>query len=141
MEYRRFKDKIIVRIERGEEILSKIKEVAEKEKVTLAEINALGAVDDFTVGCYKLDEKEYYPNEYKGFFEIVSLTGTINTKDGEYYSHIHMSAADIKGNVVGGHLNKAIVGVTCEAVITIIDGVVDRKYDENIGINLFKFRL
>lgn len=50
-----------------------------------------------------------------------------------------MSAADINGNVVGGHLNKAIVSVTCEAVITAIDGVIDRKYDENIGINLFKF--
>ena len=118
MDYRVFKDKIIVRIDRGEEILSKIKEVAEKEKITLAEINALGAVDDFTVGCYKVDEKKYYPNEFKGCYEI---------------------AADINGNVVGGHLNKAIVGVTCEAVITVIDGVVDRKYDENIGINLFKF--
>ncbi len=141
MEYRRFKDKIIVRIDRGEEILSKIKEVAEKEEVTLAEINALGAVDDFIVGCYDMREKKYHPNEFKGFFEIVSLTGTITTKDGEYYSHIHMSAADKDGNVVGGHLNKAIVGVTCEAVITVIDGVVDRKYDEIIGINLFKFRL
>ncbi len=139
MDYRVFKDKIIVRIDRGEEILSKIKEVAEKEKITLAEINALGAVDDFTVGCYKVDEKKYYPNEFKGCYEIVSLTGTINTMNGGYYSHIHMSAADINGNVVGGHLNKAIVGVTCEAVITVIDGVVDRKYDENIGINLFKF--
>lgn len=139
MDYRVFKDKIIVRIDRGEEILSKIKEVAEKEKVTLAEINALGAVDDFTVGCYKADEKKYYPNEFKGCYEIVSLTGTISTMNGEYYSHIHMSAADINGNVVGGHLNKAIVSVTCEAVITVIDGVVDRKYDENIGINLFKF--
>lgn len=139
MDYRVFKDKIIVRIDRGEEILSKIKEVAEKEKVTLAEINALGAVDDFTVGCYKVDEKKYYPNEFKGCYEIVSLTGTISTMNGEYYSHIHMSAADINGNVVGGHLNKAIVSVTCEAVITVIDGVVDRKYDENIGINLFKF--
>lgn len=139
MDYRVFKDKIIVRIDRGEEILSKIKEVAEKEKVTLAEINALGAVDDFTVGCYKVDEKKYYPNEFKGCYEIVSLTGTISTMNGEYYSHIHMSAADINGNVVGGHLNKAIVSVTCEAVITVMDGVVDRKYDENIGINLFKF--
>lgn len=139
MDYRVFGNKIIVKIDRGEEILSKIKEVAEKEKISLAEITALGAVDGFTVGCYKTDEKKYYPNEFKGCYEIVSLTGTINAMNGGYYSHIHMSAADINGNVVGGHLNKATVGVTCEAVITIIDGVVDRKYDENIGINLFKF--
>lgn len=41
--------------------------------------------------------------------------------------------------VFGGHLNKAIVSATCEMVIHIIDGKVDRKYNEDIGLNLFEF--
>ena len=32
-------------------------------------------------------------NDFAGSFEIVSLTGTINTMDGEFYCHLHMSAA------------------------------------------------
>ena len=84
-------------------------------------------------------EKKYCSNVFQGDHEIVSLTGTINTMNGEYYSHIHMSAANVKGEVVGGHLNRAIVSVTCEMIITIISGRVDRKRDENIGINLFEF--
>lgn len=44
-----------------------------------------------------------------------------------------------KGEVFGGHLNKAIVSATCEMVIDIIDGTVDRYFDEEIGLNLFKF--
>ena len=140
MEYRRFDNKIIARIDKGEEILEKIKEIALKEKIRLANINALGATNDFTVGVFNVDEKKYYSNEFKGNFEIVSLTGTINTMNDEFYTHIHMSAGNDKGEVFGGHLNRAIVSATCEMVIDIVDGgKVDRYFDEEIKLNLFKF--
>jgi len=57
----------------------------------------------------------------------------------EFYSHIHMSAGNDKGEVFGGHLNEAYVSATCEMVINIIDGIVDRSFNEEIGLNLFKF--
>lgn len=139
MEYRKFNNTIVARIDKGEEILEKIKEIALKENITLANINALGATNDFTVGVFKTEEKKYYSNNFKGDFEIVSLTGTINTMNGEFYTHIHMSAGNDKGEVFGGHLNRAVVSATCEMIINIIDGKVDRKYDENIGLNLFEF--
>lgn len=139
MEYRRFNNTIVVRIDKGEEILEQIKEIADKENIKLANINALGATNDFTVGVFKTAEKKYYSNNFKGDFEIVSLTGTINTMNDEFYSHIHMSCGNDKGEVFGGHLNRAIVSATCEMVINIIDGKVDRYFDENIGLNLFKF--
>ena len=139
MEYKRFENTIVVRIDRGEEILEKIKEIALKESIKLANINALGATNDFTVGVFNVDEKKYYANSFKGNFEIVSLTGTINTMNDEFYTHIHMSAGNDKGEVFGGHLNRAIVSATCEMVINIIDGKVDRYFDEDVGLNLFKF--
>ena len=139
MDYRRFGNKIIARIDRGEEILEKVKEIALKENIKLAGISALGATNDFTVGVYNVDEKKYYANEFKGSYEIVSLTGTINTMNGEFYTHIHMSAGNDKGEVFGGHLNKAVISATCEMVIDIIDGSVDRIYDEETGLNIFKF--
>ena len=139
MEYRRFNNTIVARIDKGEEILDKIKEIALKEDIKLANINALGATNEFVVGVFKVDEKKYYSNEFKGNYEIVSLTGTINTMDGEFYTHIHMSAGNDKGEVFGGHLNKAVVSATCEIVINIIDGIVDRYHDDEIGLNLFKF--
>ena len=139
MEYRKFDNTIIARIDKGEEILEKVKEIALKENIKLASISALGAVNDFTVGVFKTDEKKYYANSFQGYFEITSLTGTINTMNGEFYTHIHMSAGNEKGEVFGGHLNRAVVSATCEMVITIIDGSVDRYFDEEIGLNLFKF--
>ena len=139
MEYRRFKDTIVARIDKGEEILENIKKIALAENIKLANVNALGATNDFTVGVFKVDEKKYYSNSFSGNFEITSLTGTINTMNGEFYTHIHMSAGNDKGEVFGGHLNRAIVSATCEMIINIIDGVVDRHFDENIGLNLFEF--
>ena len=139
MEYRKFNNTIVARIDKGEEILEKIKEITLKENIKLANINALGATNDFTVGVFKVDEKKYYSNTFKGNFEIVSLTGTINTMNDDFYAHLHMSAGNDKGEVFGGHLNRAIVSATCEMIINIIDGKVDRYNDDEIGLNLFKF--
>lgn len=56
MDYRRLKNTIVCRIDKGEEILEKIKEIALKENIKLANINALGATNDFTVGVFNVDE-------------------------------------------------------------------------------------
>lgn len=140
MEYRKFQNKIIVRMDKGEEILEKVREVAEKEKIKLADISALGAVSEFTVGVFDTEAKEYHANEFKGSFEIVSLTGTINTMNDEFYCHLHMRAGNEKGQVFGGHLNRAIISATCEMVITLIDGRVDRRFEKEVGLNLFQFQ-
>ena len=139
MEYRKFKNVIVARIDKGEKILTEIKNIALKENIKLANINALGAVGDVGVGVFKTVEKKYYSNSFKGDFEIVSLTGSINTMNNEFYSHLHMSIGNEDGQVFGGHLNKAIVSATCEMFIYVIDGEVDRYFDEEIGLNLFKF--
>lgn len=139
MEYRRFNNTIVARIDRGEEILAQIKELALKENIKLAHVSALGATNNFTVGVYKVNEKKYYKNHFVGDFEIVSLTGTINTMNHEFYTHIHMSAGNDSGEVFGGHLNEAVVSATCEMVITIIDGEVERFLDDETGLNLFLF--
>lgn len=139
MEYKRFDNTYVVRIDKGEEILEEIKELAEKENIKLAKVEALGAVNNFTVGVYKVEEKKYYANSFTGNFEIVSLLGTISTMNNNFYAHIHMSAGNDKGEVFGGHLNKATVSATCEMVITIINGTVDREFNSEVGLNLFKF--
>lgn len=139
MEYKRFGSNIVARIDKGEEILEQVKNIALKENIILANVSALGATNDFTVGVFNIDEKKYYANSFKGNFEIVSLVGTINTMNDEFYCHLHMSAGNDKGEVFGGHLNKAIISATCEMVISVIDGRVDRYKDETVGLNLFKF--
>ena len=139
MDYRRFGKTIVMRIDKGEEVLTQLKTMALTENIQLASVRALGATNDFTVGVFKVDEKKYYANHFTGNFEIVSLTGTISTMNGDYYAHLHMSAGDEQGRVFGGHLNEAIISATCEMVVEVIDGQVERAHDADVGLNLFKF--
>ena len=66
-----------------------------------------------------------------GDHEIVSVTGTIS-EDGV---HIHVSFADIEGNVVGGHLSDGCyVGSTAEVAIIEVDNYkLTREFDEETG--------
>lgn len=139
MEYGRFGDTVLLRIDRGEEIIETVKKVAEKERIRLASVEALGAVDDFTVGVYDVAAKRYDSKTFTGAFEIVSLVGTITEKDGAFYQHLHMSAGNKNCEVFGGHLNRAVVSVTCEMVIRVLSGAVDRAPDPETGINLIRF--
>lgn len=139
MEYRKFGNTIVARMDKGEEILETVKEIALAEHIQLASVQALGATNDFTVGVFHTDDKQYTSNTFQGNFEIVSLTGTINTMNGAFYSHLHMSAGNENGQVFGGHLNRAVISATCEMIITLIDGTVDRAFSEEIGLNLFQF--
>jgi len=139
MEYRRFGNKIVARMDRGEEILEQVKTIALAEDIRLASVSALGATWDFTVGVFSPEEKVYHPCSFKGDYEITALIGTINTMDGEFYTHLHMTAAGYGGTTVGGHLNRAVVSMTCEMVIDIIDGTVDREFDPELGFNRMKF--
>ena len=139
MEYRRFGDTLVLRIDKGEEIIQSLRLAAEKEQVRLAAVEALGAVDDFTVGVFDTAEKQYHANHFTGAYEIVSLTGTVTTQDGKFYAHLHMSAGDREGKVFGGHLNSATVSATCEMVVRALDGEVERQFDEKVGLNLFRF--
>ena len=139
MDYRRFQDTLIVRMDKGEEIVEQLLLVAKKEDLRLASVEALGAINDFTAGVYDTEEKKYYSNHFEGTFEIVSLTGTITRMDGEIYQHLHISAGDDNGAVFGGHLNRAVVSATCEMVIRVIDGEVERRKDSEIGLNLLQF--
>ncbi|NLJ90253.1 MAG: DNA-binding protein [Clostridiales bacterium] len=140
MNYKRFNNTIVVRIDKGEEILEELTRICKEEQVKLANVNALGAVGEFTVGLFDTSKKEYYSRDYKGEFEIVSLTGSVTSMDGKVYNHIHMSAGDIENKVYGGHLSRAVVSATCEMFIHVVDGEVDRKLNEDIGLNLLDLR-
>ena len=51
-----------------------------------------------------------------------------------------MSIGDEEGRVFGGHLNKAVISATCELVVQVLDGTVERRMDSEIGLYLMDFK-
>ena len=139
MDYKRFNNAIVLRVDRGEEILEQLKAVCLKENVKLASVSGIGAINDLTSGVWDVERKEYFSNHFTGVYEVANLVGTITTMNGEYYAHIHISAGDSQGHMVGGHLNRAVVSATSEIVLHLIDGTVEREFDPGVGLNLLKF--
>lgn len=139
MEYKRFDQHIVARLDIGEEIVSSVMNIAKEENIKLASVSAIGAVDDVTIGVFKPSEKKYYSNNFKDDFELLSLQGNISTMNQEPYVHLHITIGNEKGEALGGHLNEAYISATCELFISIIDGEVDRKVDDATGLNVFDF--
>lgn len=139
MEYRKFGNKYVVRIQKGEEIIEQLKDLCQKENINLGSIEGIGAVNEVEIGLFNTETKEYKTTVLKGMFEITSLIGNISTKEGESYLHCHINVSDESLNVKGGHMVRAVVSATSEIIVTKIDGMVNRKFDKEVGLNLFLF--
>lgn len=139
MEYKRFEDTIILRLDPGDDIIESIKNLISKENIKLGYLMGLGAVNKAEIGLYSLEEKKYYSNIYEGDFEISNLHGNISTMDGEHYLHCHILISDINQKTFGGHLNSAYISATGEIMIKIINGEVDREVSPDTGLNILKF--
>lgn len=139
MEYKRFGSKYVVRLDKGEEIIASITSLVKSQGIALGRVTGIGSVNKVTMGLFEVDKKEYHKKEFTEDFEILSLSGNISQMDGKAYLHFHISVGDRNFNVYGGHLNEAVVSATSEIIIDVIDGAIDRRYDEDIGLNLIEF--
>ena len=88
----------------------------------------LSAVGSLTRTVLRLANREDY-SEFTGYFEIVSITGTISI----HGSHLHMSISDGDGKTIGGHLVPGCkVNTTAEIILAVFNDVVyKREYYEN----------
>ena len=139
MDYRKFGDTYIVRMDRGEEIISALTDLCNKEDIRLAQVDALGAVDHAVVSVYDVPTKTFYKKEFNEPMEISNLCGTVTRKEGQVYIHLHATVCDKNLAAHGGHANELRVAATCEMVVRTIPGEVGRKLDEEIGLNMFLF--
>ncbi|EOD01176.1 PPC domain-containing DNA-binding protein [Caldisalinibacter kiritimatiensis] len=138
MNYKKFDNKYVVRIDKGEEVVESLKKFCKEENIRLASVTAIGAADKIILGLFKSDEKKYYSKEYEGDYEITGLNGNISTMDGEVYIHLHITIAGEDNTAIGGHLNSAVISGTCEMFVDVLAGEADRIYDEESGLNVFK---
>ena len=138
MKAKRFGRRFIVRIDKGEEIIETLTQLCRDNNIKLGTVQGIGATNKAVIGLFDAETKKYHSKELRGNHEIAPMLGNISTMDGEVYLHIHANLCNEHHISFGGHLNSAVVIATFEAVIDVIDGEVDRKFSDEIGLNLYK---
>ena len=141
MDYTRFGNTVVVRVDRYEEVMEKIQEICEKEGILLGSISGLGAASYVEMGLYDVEKKVFTWTILEQPLEVTSLIGSVTEMDGRPYLHVHIGAADVNGKAYGGHLKKCVIGGTAEIFIHVADGHVGRKADwfSDTGLNLYHF--
>ena len=140
MEYCKSGSYYVVRIDRGEEVISCLTEICKKEKISSGQITGLGATDKVVIGLYSVATKEYHKTELNGEMEITSLIGNISEKDNLPYLHIHINVCNSDMQIFGGHLNECHISATCELYITPGKKKIGRRLDTDVtGLNLYEF--
>lgn len=137
MEYRRIDNVYVVRLDVGDEIVKSLSTLCEKENIRSATVQGLGAVNDVSVGFYSLEKKQYFSETFDKQFEMISLNGNITRKDSKPYLHLHIALSDEKYSFIGGHLNYAVVSITAEIYVTVLNGEVNRRINPETNLNIF----
>ena len=140
MEYRKFSQGYVLRLDPGEEIVSSLTRLVEQEGVTLATVSALGAANDVTIGIFNTWEKQYHSWRFQGDYEISALVGNVTRQEGKPYLHLHITIGNpVTGKVHAGHLTSAVISATLELFLQVWDGEVGRKFSDTVGLNLLEF--
>jgi predicted DNA-binding protein with PD1-like motif len=138
MQYKRFDNKVVVRIDKGEEIIDSLKTICKELGITLGTIVGIGATNKITIGIFNTLTKKYQTKDLTGDHEITSLNGNI-TVNNDVTIHLHVTICAVEQSAVSGHLLSAVVSATFEGVIDIIDGKITREFNDDVGLSLMKF--
>lgn len=119
------------RLTPGQDLFDAIEAFVEKKQIEAGCV--LSAVGSLTRAVLRLANREVY-NEYEGYFEILSVTGTISI----HGSHLHILISDSEGKTIGGHLVSGCkIYTTAEVVIIAFSDLIykrepaeDSGYDE-----------
>ncbi len=140
MDYRKFNDTYLIRLDIDDEIVECLKTFCRDNLIALGTIRGFGTTKSAQIGLLETETKIYHPKAYSGDMEITTLNGTISQMNGEVYLHIHANLALPSHEVVGGHLDYAVVSAVAEIVVQSINGVAEREYSTVAGVNLLKFK-
>lgn len=127
----------ILRLDKGEEVMTHLSKFCADQNIRSGWINAIGAVCEVQLGYYDLQAKTYLKKKFSDVFELASFQGNISLTDGQPFCHAHVVLGGRDFTVRAGHLFKAKVAVTFEAKIIPDDFNLQRKFDDQVGLKLW----
>jgi uncharacterized protein len=125
-------------LESGEEVIEKIMEFAQEQKISASQFTAIGAFSNTIVGFFDFSMKDYKKIPFKEQMEVLTLNGDITLFNGQYKIHAHVVLGREDGSAHGGHLLKATVHPTLEIILNESPAYLSREMDKESGLALIK---
>ena len=120
----------------GEDALETLTTLARNENLSAAQLTAVGAFSQATVGWFDRSSKEYQAIPVDQQCEVLSLIGDIALSDKGPVVHAHAVLGLSDGQVRGGHLLKGEVWPTLEVVVRESPATLRKTERPEIGLAL-----
>lgn len=133
MDYERTDGQIVLRLDPGDHVLAKLKELRREEGLDGAFFTGIGAVDKVTIGHYNVETEQYREKTFEGQFEVSQFTGNI----GPDKVHAHITVGDHEYESLAGHCSGARVSGTFEIIIWPTGTDLTHRPDDRTGLDVF----
>jgi predicted DNA-binding protein with PD1-like motif len=127
----------VVVLQSGDEAVACLKRFADEQRLSAAQLTAIGAFSDAVLGYFDWQKKEYRRNPVTEQVEVVSLIGDVALgPKGAPALHMHAVLGRSDGAALGGHLLEAHVRPTLEVVVTESPAHLRKRHDPESGLAL-----
>ena len=124
-------------LDAGEEVMGSLRAFAGQERLTAAQITAIGALSDAKLQYFDWESKEYLPIPVREQVEVASLVGDVAlSPEGKPAIHAHIVLGRRDGSAVAGHLAEAHVRPTLEIILTESPAHLHKRHDPRSGLAL-----
>ncbi len=100
----KLKDVYVFRVPEGREIMSYLRDFAEKNEIKCGSIRAIGALKNAEIGYFSTEKGEYLRKRIDEQCELLSLAGNVSQKADSPFLHIHVVLGTPEFEAIGGHL-------------------------------------
>ena len=127
--------------DKGDEVMEGLKRFAASERVSAAQVTAIGAFETAELAFYLWETKEYENIPVAEQTEVLSLLGDIgiDTEDRPAL-HLHAVLGHRDGRATGGHMVKGVVRPTLEVVVQETPAHLRRVPDAESGLALIDLK-
>jgi predicted DNA-binding protein with PD1-like motif len=122
--------------DKDDEVKESLLRFATENGLRGAELTAIGAFSEATLGFFDRKKKNYQEIPVKERVEVLSFLGNIVEKDGEPMLHAHAVVGKPDGTAHGGHFLNGRVWPTLEMIVTEMPVHLRRLKDDETGLPL-----
>jgi predicted DNA-binding protein with PD1-like motif len=126
-------------LETGDETVACLKRFVSGEKISAAQITAIGALSDAVLLYFDWQKKDYLRIPVREQVEVASMIGDVaEDPSGDPALHIHLVVGKRDGTAMAGHLGEAHVRPTLEVIVTESPAHLRKMKDAESGLALIQ---